>query len=421
MDRFIIRGGLRLKGEVEVSGSKNATLPIQVAAAILADSPSTIRNAPDLRDVRFMGNVLEHLGAKVNQDGSTLHIDPRRLSGFEAPYEFVSQMRASIYVLGPLLARFGRAKVSFPGGCAFGPRPVDLHIRGMEALGAQVKIEHGYIVAEADKLEGREINLRGPHGSSVGATGNVMMAATLAEGKTVIREAACEPEIVDLAAFLNAMGAQIEGAGTPVIEVHGVKRLSGVEYTIIPDRIEAGTFMVAAAITEGRVKIKNAVPEHLESVSEKLSEMGVKMEWDEDGVVVWREGELKAVDVRTSPFPGFPTDMQPIITSLLAVTPGISVVTETVYYERFKHASELNRMGADIRIEANTAIIRGVERLSGAPVMASDLRSGAALVLAGLIAEGETSVSRVYHIDRGYEYLERKLAALGADISRVKE
>ncbi|HID56251.1 TPA: UDP-N-acetylglucosamine 1-carboxyvinyltransferase [Candidatus Poribacteria bacterium] len=418
MDLFVIRGGNRLKGEVELSGSKNATLPIEVAAAILADSPCKIRNAPDLRDVRFMGSLLEHLGVRVEYENSTLHIDPRTLSRYEAPYEFVSQMRASIYVLGPLLARFGKAKVSFPGGCAFGPRPVDLHIKGMEALGAKVRIEHGYIIAEAERLRGREMDLLGPHGSSVGATGNVMMAAALAEGVTMIRGAAREPEIVDLAQFLNAMGARIDGAGTPVITIHGVKELRGVEYTVIPDRIEAGTFMVATAITGGEVRIKGAVPQHLEAASEKLSEIGLSIEWEEDGVRVSRDGELRAVDVRTSPFPGFPTDMQPIITSLLAVTPGISVITETVYYERFKHASELNRMGADIRIEANTAIIHGVERLSGAPVMASDLRSGAALVVAGLAAEGETIVSRVYHIDRGYEQLERKLKALGADISR---
>lgn len=419
MDKFFIQGCKRLKGKIAVSGSKNATLPIAVAAAILGDSVSTIYNVPRLQDVNSMCGVLEVLGAKTNLQEATLQIDPGDHSAYEAPYDLVRKMRASIYVLGPLVAKLGIARVSFPGGCAFGPRPVDLHLRGLESLGAKVDIEHGYIVAQADKLIGADMDLMGPRGSSVGATGNVMMAATLAEGTTIIRNAACEPEIVDLADFLNAIGANIEGAGTPIIKIHGVKELGGTKHVVIPDRIEAGTYMVAAAITKGELLVKNALQHHLESLTDKLREAGVVIEWEDDGAYVTTPDKLHSVDVRTSPFPGFPTDMQAQIMGLMSITQGISVITETVYHERFMHVSELNRMGANIRVEGNSAIVKGGEKLSGAPVMASDLRAGAVLVLAGLAAEGETIVSRVYHIDRGYESIERKLAAVGASIERI--
>ncbi|HIE27682.1 TPA: UDP-N-acetylglucosamine 1-carboxyvinyltransferase [Candidatus Poribacteria bacterium] len=419
MDKFIIQGGRRLEGTIVVSGSKNATLPIAVAAAILGDGVSTIHNVPLLQDVNFMCGVLEVLGAKTQLENSVLTIDPGEHAAYEAPYDLVRKMRASIYVLGPLVAKLGRARVSFPGGCAIGTRPVDLHLTGLENLGAQIKVEHGYIVAEANKLVGSDMSLRGPSGSSVGATGNVMMAATLAEGTTTIFDAACEPEIVDLANFLNAIGANIEGAGTPVIKIHGVKELSGTKYSVIPDRIEAGTFMAAAAITKGDLLIKHALPHHLGAVTEKLIEAGVNIEWRDDGARVTVTDKLRSVDVRTSPFPGFPTDMQAQMIGLMSITEGISVITETIFPDRFIHVSELNRMGASIRIEDGSAIVKGVEKLSGASVMASDLRAGAVLVLAGLAAEGETTVLRVYHIDRGYEYIERKLAAVGASIVRV--
>ena len=419
MDKFIIQGGKRLEGTISVSGSKNATLPMAVAAAILGDGVSIIHNVPQLQDVKFLCGVLDVLGAKIQLDNSVLTIDPGEHSEYETPYDLVRKMRASIYVLGPLLAKLGRARVSFPGGCAIGPRPVDLHLTGLENLGAKIKVEHGYIVAEANKLVGADMSLRGPAGSSVGATGNVMMAATLAEGTTTIFDAACEPEIVNLANFLNAMGANIEGAGTPVIKIHGVKELQGTKYTVIPDRIEAGTFMIAAAITKGDLLIKHALPHHLEAVTKKLIEAGVKIEWQDDGARVTVTEKLRSVDVRTSTFPGFPTDMQAQMIGLMSITEGISVITETIFFDRFVHVSELNRMGANIRIENGSAIIRGVGKLSGASVMASDLRAGAVLVLAGLAAEGETTVLRVYHIDRGYEYIERKLNAVGASIVRV--
>jgi len=419
MDKFVIQGGKRLEGSIAVSGSKNATLPIAVAAAILGDGVSTIHNVPLLQDVKFLCSVLEVLGAKTKLEDSVLTIDSGEHSEHEAPYDLVRKMRASIYVLGPLVAKLGKARVSFPGGCAIGPRPVDLHLRGLENLGTKVKIEHGYIIAEADKLVGTDMSLRGPSGSSVGATGNVMMAATLAEGTTTISDAACEPEIVDLANFLNAMGANIEGAGTPVIKIHGVKELCGTTHSIIPDRIETGTFMIAAAITKGDLLINNALPHHLEAVTEKLTEAGVNIKWEGDGARVSVPDKLRSVDVRTSTFPGFPTDMQAQTIGLMSTTEGISVIRETIFVDRFVHVSELNRMGADIRVENGSAIVRGVEKLSGASVMASDLRAGAVLVLAGLAAEGETNVLRVYHIDRGYEQIEQKLAAVGANIVRV--
>ena len=421
MDKLIINGGKQLEGTIKVSGSKNATLPIAVAAAILADGASVIHNVPDLRDIETLCAVLEAVGATTKFKNSTLYIEPRSQIAYEAPYDLVRKMRASIYVLGPLVARLGMAKVSFPGGCAIGPRPIDLHLKGLEHLGARIQIDGGYIIAHADRLVGAEMYLRGQHGSSVGATANVMMAATLAEGTTIIRGAAREPEVVDLANFLNAMGAKIEGIGTSVLKIRGVKQLRGTEYTVIPDRIEAGTFMVAGAITNGDIFVENAASEHLEVVSDKLREAGVRLDWERNGVRVTTPGQLQAVDVHTDTYPGFPTDMQAQLMGLLSITPGISIITEGIYQDRFMHASELNRMGADIRVEGSNAMVRGVPKLSGAPVMASDLRAGAVLVLAGLAAEGETVVSRVYHIDRGYEFTEKKLSGIGGSITRVSD
>lgn len=327
MDKFVIQGGKSLEGTIEVSGAKNASLPIVVAAAILGDDVSTIRNVPRLRDLNSICELLEVLGAKTEFKDHVLTIDSNMQTNHEAPYDIVRKMRASIYVLGPLVAKFGQARVSLPGGCAFGPRPVDLHLKGLEALGAKIEMEHGYIVAQADQLVGTDMQLRGPYGSSVGATGNVMMAATLAKGTTIIREAACEPEIVDLANFLNAMGAHIENAGTPVITIHGVKELHSVDYSVIPDRIEAGTFMVASAITKGNLFIKNAVKEHLEAVTNKLIEAGVDVQWKEDGAQVSMPKKLRAVEVRTETFPGFPTDMQAQIMALMSITNGIGFFT----------------------------------------------------------------------------------------------
>ncbi len=421
MDKLVIRGGKQLEGKVSVSGSKNATLPIAVAASILGDGASVIKNVPDLRDVETLRSVLEVLGAATKYKDSTLHIAPRNEIVYEAPYDLVRKMRASIYVLGPLLARLGRAKVSFPGGCAIGPRPIDLHIKGLEQLGAQIEIKGGYIHAQTHRLIGAEIDLSGVHGPSVGATANVMMAATLAEGKTLIQNAAREPHISDLANFLNAMGAEIEGIGTSVLKIQGVKQLRGTEYSIVPDDIETGTFMVAGAITGGDVFVKNALQQNLEAVSATLSNAGVQLDWKENGVRVTTPRELNAIEFTTEPFPGFPTDMQAQMTGLLSVVPGTSVITEAIHTDRFMHVAELNRMGADIQVRGNRATVRGVPKLSGAPIMASDLRAGAVLVLAGMAAEGETVVSRVYHIDRGYERIEEKLAAIGADIVRIDE
>lgn len=421
MDKLVIKGGKRLEGTVSISGSKNATLPVAVAASILGDGASVINNVPDLRDVETLCSVLEVLGATTKFKDSTLHIAPRNEIVYEAPYDLVRKMRASIYVLGPLLARLGRAKVSFPGGCAIGPRPIDLHIRGLEQLGAQIEIKGGYIHAQTNRLEGADIDLIGVHGPSVGATANVMMAATLAEGTTRIQNAAREPHISDLANFLNAMGAEIEGIGTSVLKIHGVKQLRGTEYSILPDDIEAGTFMVAGAITGGDVFVKNALRENLEAVSATLSEAGVQLDWKEDGVRVTTPRQLNAIELSTEPFPGFPTDMQAQMTGLLSLVSGISVITEVIHTDRFMHVAELNRMGADIRVRGNRATVRGVPKLSGAPIMASDLRAGAVLVLAGMAAKGETVVSRVYHIDRGYERIEEKLAGIGADIVRIDE
>lgn len=421
MDKFVIRGGKPLEGVLEVGGSKNAVLPIAVAAGILGVGESRIHNVPNLADVKTLRGVLEHLGVETAYHNGTLFVGSRPSLGIEAPYELVRQMRASIYVLGPLLGRFGRARVSFPGGCAFGPRPVDLHLKGMEALGARIRVEHGFIIAEAERLRGTEMSLRGPYGSSVGATANVLMAAVLAEGTTVVHDAAAEPEIVDLADFLNTMGARIVGAGTSTITVEGVSSLHGCEYTVIPDRIEAGTFLVAGAITRGDIRVRGACRKHLSAVLGKLTEADIWLDWEGKDCRVTVPNGVRAVDVTTGVYPGFPTDMQAQFMGLMCLANGTATIVETVFSERFMHVPELCRMGANIRLEGNRAYVQGVPCLTGAPVMASDLRAGVVLVLAGLAARGETVVSRVYHIDRGYEAIEKKLAAVGADIQRLPE
>ena len=419
MEKLIVKGGTRLEGTIPVSGSKNAVLPIAVAAAILGDGVSVLHNVPNLTDVKTLRAVLEGLGATIKFKNSTLYVEPINHLEFEAPYDLVRKMRASIYVLGPLVAKLGKAKVSFPGGCAIGPRPIDLHIRGLERLGAVVNVEEGYIYAQAERLVGTEMDLIGQHGPSVGATANVMLAATLAEGITVIRGAAREPHISDLAHFLNAMGADIAGIGTSTLTIRGVKQLRGTEHTVISDDIEAGTFIVASAITRGDVYIKGITQQQIPAISEKLVEAGVELDWDANGVRVTTPTEIQPINVTTAPFPGFPTDMQAQIMGLLCFASGTSVITENVHTDRFIHAAELNRMGANIVLDDSEAIINGVSKLSGAPVMASDLRAGAVLVAAGMAATGETVVSRVYHIDRGYESIEKKLNDVGANITRV--
>jgi UDP-N-acetylglucosamine 1-carboxyvinyltransferase len=420
MDKFVINGGKPLVGEIEISGAKNEALPLTVAS-ILTDDVSVISNISDLADLRSMISLLEVLGVRSEIKDNVLQIDPSGCDGYEAPYDLVRKMRASVYVLGGLLGRLGRAKVSFPGGCVIGTRPIDLHLMGLEKLGANIKIEHGYIIAEADKLVGTEIFLSGPHGPSVGATVNVMLAAVKAEGVTTIKDASCEPQITELADFLNSMGAKIDGAGTPLLTIHGVKELHGAKHTVIPDRIEAATYMIAGIITRGNLLIKNCVVSHLEPVIQKLKEIGAEFTFDDGCVRVKATDPLKPANIQTAPFPGFPTDVQPQIMSLLATVPGSSVISEGIYPDRFIHVSELNRMGADIKVDGAVAVVNGVSNLSGAPVMASELRGGAGLVLAGLSADNQTVVSRVYHIDRGYESMEKKLASVGADIKRVSE
>ncbi|OGW76840.1 MAG: UDP-N-acetylglucosamine 1-carboxyvinyltransferase [Omnitrophica bacterium RIFCSPLOWO2_02_FULL_45_16] len=420
MDKLVIEGGRRLDGSVTISGAKNACLPI-LAATLLSDDKSVIRNIPALRDMSTMLKILKNFGVRVQQYGDVVKVEPKGYSKYVAPYELVSTMRASICVLGPLLSKQKKAEVSFPGGCVIGPRPIDIHLKGLTALGAKLKIEKGYIIARAKFLKGTHIYLGGHFGSSVLATDNVMMAATLAKGVTIIENAACEPEVVDLAAFLVKMGAKIKGHGTPRIIIEGVKKLHGAEHSVIPDRIETGTYMLAAAITKGDIMIKNAKLEHLIALADKLTESGLSIKKVPNGIRVKYIKKLKPTDVTTLPFPGFPTDMQAQFMSLMTVTNGISVITEKIYPERFIHISELNRMGANILLEGPCAIIKGVKNLSGAPVMASDLRASAALVLAGLVAEGRTDVHRIYHLDRGYENLEEKLLKLGAKVWREKE
>ncbi|MFA4991549.1 MAG: UDP-N-acetylglucosamine 1-carboxyvinyltransferase [Candidatus Omnitrophota bacterium] len=421
MDKFIIEGGVRLKGTVQVSGAKNAALPI-LAATLLTDERCVIKNVPPLEDVFTMLKILRTLGAKAEMEDDVVTIEPRHYSGHVAPYDLVRKMRASVCVLGPILAKKKHVEVSMPGGCVIGPRPIDLHIKGLLAMGAKVKIEHGYIIAKAKDMRGGRVYLGGKFGSSVLATANVMMAATLGKGKTVIESAACEPEICDLADFLIKMGAKIQGQRTPMIEIEGVRTMHGAEYSIINDRIEAGTFMAISAATGGDVTIKGAEIQHLGAVIDKLQETGVNVTKTVGGSLrVTRSGPIRPADVTTLPYPGFPTDMQAQMMALMTITKGISIITEKIYPERFMHISELARMGASIALEGASAIIKGVPKLSGAPIMASDLRASAALIIAGLIAKGRTDISRVYHIDRGYHNIEEKLEKLGARIRREKE
>ena len=422
MDKFLVTGGQKLSGEVTISGSKNAALPI-LAATILAEGKNVIKSVPDLRDVTTMMQILRELGVKVTrQSNGDIETEVQDESKSTAPYELVKTMRASICVLGPLLAKRKTARVSLPGGCVIGVRPIDLHRKGLTALGAELVEEHGYIVGKAAKLTGREIFLGGAFGSSVTGTTNILMAATLAEGQTIIENAACEPEVQDLANFLAKMGAKINGIGTHRLIIDGVKSLKGTTHTVIPDRIEAGTFIMASAITGSQITIKNCRLEHLSGVIDKTKEVGVSIvKTGEHTCQIYRTQDLKPVDISTLPYPGFPTDMQAQLMAVLSLANGISVVTEKIYPDRFMHVAELNRLGAHIRKEGPYAIISGVKKLSGAPVMASDLRASAALVLAGLAAEGTTEIQRVYHIDRGYEQIEKKLKKLGADIKRVKD
>jgi len=419
MDKLVINGGGRLKGPVDISGAKNAALPI-MAAALLTEGPNTIRDVPDLADIRSMVDLLTDLGASATRsaDGQ-MQLNVEDEACCHAQYDRVRKMRASICVLGPLLAKRRKARVAMPGGCAIGSRPVDLHLRGLEALGAEIELDGGDIVARARKLTGASIFLGGPFGSTVLGTANVMMAAVLAEGRTIIESAACEPEIQDLADYLNAAGASIGGAGTPRLTIDGVKELHGVEHRVIPDRIEAGTFTIAAALTNGEVKLNNVRLDHMMAVVDKLRQIGVLIETDDGGVTVSSARHLEPADVTTQPYPGFPTDLQAQLMTLLCLADGNSAITEKVFPDRFMHVAELSRMGANIRKEGPTTIVTGVKRLIGAPVMASDLRASAALVLAGLVARGSTTVQRVYHIDRGYEQIETKFRALGAEIQRV--
>jgi UDP-N-acetylglucosamine 1-carboxyvinyltransferase len=418
LEKFLIEGGAPLRGTVRIGGAKNAALPI-MAASLLAETPVTLKSVPRLRDVATLAGILAELGVKVERIGDLLRIETVNPNLIDAPYHMVRKMRASICVLGPLLARRGRARVALPGGCIIGVRPVDLHIKGLRALGAEIEIKHGDIIAKAEKLRGAEVYLGGPYGSTVLGTVNVMSAATLAEGRTVIEGAACEPEVADLGDFLNAMGAQVSGHGTPRVEIEGVEKLEGVEYEIIPDRVEAGTFMIAAAATRGAVRLENCRLDHLRAAVDKLEEVGVTVESGAGAVRVKADERAQATDVVTLPYPGVPTDLQAQFMALLAVADGISIITEKIFPDRFMHIAELNRMGANIRKEGPSAVVSGVKELSGAPVMASDLRASAALVVAGLAARGLTEVNRVYHIDRGYEGIEEKLIGLGASIKRA--
>jgi len=417
MDSFLIEGGLPLTGEVTISGSKNAVLPI-LAATLLTSGTCVIRRVPDLSDVGFMLKILQSLGAEVTRDGGTLTIRAANLSG-RGDYELIRKMRGSICILGPLLARLNEAVVSLPGGCVIGTRPIDLHLKGLRGLGAEVDVEGGYVRVHAARLEGRMVFLGGRVGPTVLGTANVMMAATLASGITVIESAACEPEVVDLADFLIAMGARITGAGSPTITIHGVKELHGAEHEVIADRIEAGTFAAVAAATGGEVTLRGARPDHLGAVLDKLQEAGAEIRRAAGVLTVRGTGTVKPIDITTMPYSGFPTDMQAQLMALACQAPGTSIITERIFESRFMHASELMRLGADIAIEGPTAIVKGGRPLSGAPVMASDLRASAALVIAGLAARGSTQVHRVYHLDRGYERMELKLQKLGARILRV--
>nr|WP_092068207.1 UDP-N-acetylglucosamine 1-carboxyvinyltransferase [Dendrosporobacter quercicolus]NSL46999.1 UDP-N-acetylglucosamine 1-carboxyvinyltransferase [Dendrosporobacter quercicolus DSM 1736]SDL72057.1 UDP-N-acetylglucosamine 1-carboxyvinyltransferase [Dendrosporobacter quercicolus] len=413
MEKFVVTGEVQLAGKIRVGGAKNATLPI-MAATLLCSGVSILHDVPHLSDIRAMQEILELLGAKIKQDGYSLIIDTSTVSKQEIPEHLMREMRASVFLMGPLLGKFRKVRVSYPGGCAIGPRPIDLHIKALEKLGAKVKESYGYIEAEAGVLTGAEIQFDFP---SVGATENAMMAAVMAKGTSIIRNAAREPEIVDLQDFLNKMGAKVAGAGTDTIKIEGVTKLFPAEHIIMPDRIQAGTFLIAGAITQGDITVDNISPEHLFSVTDKLEEIGAQITARNDNIRI-RAGDLRGVDIKTLPFPGFPTDLQAPMLSLLAVAKGTSIITETIFENRFKHVDELTRMGAKIKVEGRTAIIRGVSKMTGAVVAAPDLRAGGALVLAALAAQGVSEIEQVYHIDRGYEHLELKLQSLGACIIR---
>jgi UDP-N-acetylglucosamine 1-carboxyvinyltransferase len=417
LDKLVIRGGKRLKGVVEISGAKNAALPI-MAASLLSTGYSNVLNVPGLKDIMTMGRLLANLGAGFHYDNSKVTISTEKIRIFEAPYDLVRTMRASILVLGPLLARYGRAKVSLPGGCAIGARPINLHLMGLEKMGAEIKLASGYVVAKAKRLKGASIYFDMP---TVTGTENLMMAASLAKGITLIENAAKEPEIIDLANALISMGARIKGAGHSVIEIEGVDELSPMNYTVIPDRIEAGTFMTIAGITCGDVTLKGCRLDHLDATIMKLKETGLTFEHVPDGIRVIGKSRPKSTNVKTMPYPGFPTDMQAQFMALMCISDGTSIIKENIFENRFMHVAEIRRMGADITVEGGTATIKGVEKLRGAPLMATDLRASASLIVAALAAKGETEVHRIYHLDRGYEKMEEKLAKLGADVRRTKE
>ena len=421
MEKLVINGGRRLEGRVKISGAKNAVLPIIAATLLGQNTACRLDEVPALEDVHTISEVIRALGVGVNfdEENAQLFVDASEIKSCEAPYDLVRKMRASFLIMGPLRARCGQARISLPGGCAIGTRPIDLHLKGFEALGAEIEIGHGFIDARAPKgLKGARIYLDFP---SVGATENIIMAASMAEGQTILENPAQEPEIIDLANYLNVMGAKIRGAGTNVIKIDGVEKLHGAAYTVIPDRIEAGTYMVAAAMTKGDVYIENAISEHLKPVIAKLKEAGVSIEEDVDGIRVTCSETTKAVDIKTMPYPGFPTDMQAQFMAMLAVSEGTGMVTETVFENRFMHVDELKRMGANIKIDGRTSVVEGVSKLTGCQVKATDLRAGAAMVLAGLVAEGETQIGYIHHIDRGYDHLVQKLVGLGADIKRIEE
>jgi len=416
MDKIIVEGGRTLKGEVRISGAKNAALPILIAS-LLTDGINTFSNVPQLQDIHSTALLLENLGARVETKADTIRIDAGGPIQYEAEYDLVRKMRASVLVLGPLVARLGKARVSLPGGCAIGARPINLHLKGLAALGASIELEHGYVEASAPRLKGAEIYF---DVVTVTGTENLMMAASLAQGTTVLRNAAREPEIVALADTLIKMGADIQGAGTSVVTINGVSSLKAVEATIIPDRIEAGTFLMAAVLTKGNITLFNTEPDHLGALIDKLRLTGAEIDIDGNTIHIKNAGHINSVDIKTQPYPGFPTDMQAQFMVLMSIANGTSMISETIFENRFIHVSELRRMGADIQVSGNSAIVKGVPNLSAAQVMATDLRASASLILAGLVAEGTTQVNRVYHLDRGYESLEKKFAALGAVIQRVK-
>jgi len=416
MDKILVEGGRSLKGQVRISGAKNAALPILVSS-LLAEGSNTYTNVPDLKDIESIKELLSSLGARAETQGNTVYVDTGRILSYEAPYDVVRKMRASILVLGPMVARLQKARVSLPGGCAIGARPINLHLKGLARLGADIKLEHGYVQAIAKKLKGAEIYF---DTVTVTGTENLMMAAVLAEGTTILRNAAREPEIVALAEVLNKMGADIQGAGTAVITIKGVSSLQPVSVSIIPDRIETGTFMIAAALTHGDVTLVGCEPDHVGACIHKLRRAGIRIRTHENSIHVDGNDEIISVDVKTQPYPGFPTDMQAQFMVLMSIANGTSMISETIFENRFIHISELKRMGADIKISGNTAMVKGVSGLSAAPVMASDLRASASLILAGLVAEGKTIVNRVYHLDRGYEALEQKFSELGAAIKRIQ-